>query len=130
MLVEMPGVRQVPGEGVRRWFSDAFFDLIVWYANGEVSGFQLCYDKGHNERALTWHRPRRYTHARVDDGEGPFGPKMTPVLVQDGLFDRDAIVERFRQAAAGIDGELVDLVCRSLAECPSSTPAPSRASGR
>lgn len=123
MLIEIPDVRQVRGEGLRRWFCDSFFDLIVWYANGEVTGFQLCYDKGHNERALTWHRPRCYTHARVDDGEGHFGTKETPVLVQDGLFDRDAIVKRFRAAAAGIDPTVVDLVCRSLAECPASTPA-------
>jgi hypothetical protein len=52
MLAEIRDVRQIPGEGFRRWFSDGDFDLIVWYAGGEIAGFQLCYDKGRRERAL------------------------------------------------------------------------------
>lgn len=127
MLVELADVRQVPGEGTRRWFSDGYFDLIVWYAEGDALGFQLCYDKGHDERALTWRPPHRYTHNRVDDGEGPFGSKRTPVLVQDGLFDRDPILDRFRRAAVGIDPEVTLLVCRALAECPASVPVPAGA---
>ena len=31
MLVEYRNVRQIRGEGHRRWFSDEYFDLIVWY---------------------------------------------------------------------------------------------------
>jgi GNAT superfamily N-acetyltransferase len=116
MLIELRDVRQVPGEGSRRWFTDPSFDLIVWYEGGEVAGFQLCYDKQRKERALTWHRPGRYTHMRVDTGEHMFGPKATPVLVQDGVFERDSILEAFRQASTSVDPPIVELVSRALAD--------------
>ena len=118
MLVEIKDVRQVPGEGRRRWFTDSELDLIVWYEGDEVSGFQLCYGKPRNEHALTWRRPAKYTHTRVDDGEGPWGPKMTPVLVQDGSFQWDAIARQFRAASAEIEPDISELVCSRLAEYP------------
>ena len=31
MLTEIQNARQIAGEGVRRWFTDDYFDLIVWY---------------------------------------------------------------------------------------------------
>jgi hypothetical protein len=47
MLNEIANPRQIPGEGPRRWFTDSYFDLIVWYqgASSSIAGFQLCYDK-------------------------------------------------------------------------------------
>jgi hypothetical protein len=114
MLVEKKNVRQVPGEGVRRWFTDNYFDLIVWYEQGEVVGFQLCYDKTGRERALTWRRPASYQHNRVDDGEAPLAYKMSPVLVQDGVFDREGVAERFRRASSRIDPRITGLVRKAL----------------
>ena len=38
--------RHVHGDYDRRWLSDDYFDLIVWYTStNTVHGFQLCYDK-------------------------------------------------------------------------------------
>jgi len=55
MLTEIRNARQVEGEGFRRWFTDDYFDLIVWYGDqNAMIGFQLCYDKQGKERALTW----------------------------------------------------------------------------
>lgn len=118
MLVEIKAVRQVPGEGRRRWFTDSQFDLIVWYQGDGISGFQLCYGKPRNEHALTWRRPDRYSHTRVDDGEGSWGAKRTPVLVQDGLFQPDAIARQFKAASTDMDPGVSELVCRCLAEYP------------
>jgi hypothetical protein len=58
MLSEVRDVRQDPG-GVRRWWNDESFDLIVWYdtAGGAIRGYQLCYNRGADEHALTWTRP-------------------------------------------------------------------------
>ena len=54
MLTEIEKTRQIPGEGIRRWFRDDELDLIVWYGDdGSIEGFQLCYDKLQHERALT-----------------------------------------------------------------------------
>ena len=116
--MEIRDVRQVPGEGRRRWFTDPRFDLIVWYENDQVSGFQLCYGKPNDERALTWYRPARYTHMRVDDGEVTFGTKGTPVLVPDGAFDHDGVAREFAAASAGIDRGVAALVLRELGRYP------------
>lgn len=120
MLTEIRNVRQVPREGFRRWFSDEYFDLIVWYSGEEVSGFQLCYDKNRRERALTWQSSGQYEHHLVDDGEQlPAGGfKMTPVLVQDGAFDHQAIAARFRRESWRIDPEIASLVLKALRAYP------------
>lgn len=126
MLVEKQNVRQIPNEGFRRWFTDNYFDLIVWYEGEEIVGFQLCYDKGNDEHALTWRPSSGFSHNRIDDGEIPYAAKMTPILVADGVFDKDEIAERFRNAARKIEYEIVDLVYRKLKEFPakrSSQPA-------
>lgn len=118
MLREISDVRQIPGEGHRRWFTSTEFDLIVWYEEGLVTGFQLCYDKETKERALTWRVTGSYGHTRIDDGETPFGPKRTPILVQDGVFDKNTVLQRFRQVSGEIDPVIADLVARRLADYP------------
>jgi len=124
MLVEYRNVRQVGGEGFRRWFSDDYFDLIVWYEGTRhghrgITGFQLCYDRSGYERALTWQGGRGFSHEKVDTGEaGHLGLKSTPILVADGIFDASAIADRFREASRGIDAEIVKLVLDRLAAYP------------
>ncbi|WP_455383359.1 hypothetical protein [Salinispira pacifica] len=117
MLKEWEAVRQVPEDGYRRWFTDHDFDLIVWYpdeSRSEISGFQLCYDKSRQERALTWKRSEGYLHNKIDDGETPFGNKRTPILVPDGMFARDRVKQQFLRAAKEVDREIVDFVVAKL----------------
>ena len=115
MLIEFQDVRQVEGEGPRRWFFDDYFDLIVWYKdNGEIDGFQLCYDKTGSERALTWNWNHGYRHHKIDDGEMPFAAKMSPILVQDGLFDRESVGERFSRESADVPPDIREFVLDKL----------------
>ena len=117
MLFERSHIRQIEGEGYRRWFSDEYFDLIVWYESSElrtITGFQLCYDKERGERALTWRSNRGYTHDRIDDGETVPGPKRTPVLMPDGAFERAPIVERLEREGSRIDQEVVRFVTQKI----------------
>ena len=116
MLAEIQNCRQVPGEGRRRWFTDSFFDLIVWYQGdgSQIRGFQLCYDKQSSERALTWHRGQGFDHRRIDDGEYPGRMKMTPILVPDGAFDYAVIAERFREESGRIDADIRGFVYKTL----------------
>ncbi len=116
MLREIYNPKQYSGEGFRRWFTDDYFDLIVWYKNDRktIDGFQLCYDKEHKERALTWRSSGSYVHTGVDDGEIYGGYKMSPVLVSDGSFDKDRIAERFLRASDGIDKDIVSIVHQRL----------------
>ena len=116
MLVEKKSVRQIEDEGYRRWFSDRDFDLIVWYDQDEIIGFQLCYDKTYEERAITWNKKGGFSHNKIDDGEAPFSYKMTPVLVQDGAFNKNAIAARFKRAAERVDKSIFTFVYNKLSE--------------
>ena len=119
MLVEEKDVRQIKDEGFRRWFLDEDFDLIIWYENDEIVGFQLCYDKkDDNERALTWRKGDRYMHNRIDNGESPYSNKMTPILVSDGIFNKTEIAEKFREKAMKLEYGLVDFIYTKLLNYP------------
>lgn len=119
ILLELRGVRQIPGESSRRWFYSRTFDLIVWYAETKmVLGFQLCYRQGTDEeRAITWREGEGFAHNRVDDGESCIGhTKMTPILAADGVFDRDAVLELFRAESNEMAPDVVKLVIEKLGE--------------
>jgi hypothetical protein len=115
MLKELINVSQIPGEPRRRWFADDFFDLIVWYDDkNEISGFQLCYNKEKDERALTWRRQTLYTHHRVDDGETKPNRKATPILVADGMFDYNVIADRFKQESKNVEQAVSEFVSEKI----------------
>jgi hypothetical protein len=119
MLKEVSNVRQVQGEGQRRWFADQSFDLILWYdQKNEISGFQLCYDKKVRERALTWRKGKGFSHEKVDDGEIPGRWKMSPILSPDGRFDAAAVASRFHRESAEIDHEIARFVLSTIAAYP------------
>ncbi len=118
MLTEVKNARQIPGEGHRRWFRDGYFDLIVWYRDDKIEGFQLCYDTRDKPRAITWRASSGYSHDGIDDGERSFAMKMTPILVPDGTFEKDVIAERFKEASGTIDKEISSLVHRVLKDYP------------
>ena len=100
MLSEIRNPRQVPGEGFRRWFTDEYFDLIVWYDEARrLIGFQ---------------------HNRIDDGEIPGRSKMTPIVVADGSFNARPVAERFREASAAIEPGIAAFVSETLNRYPSS----------
>jgi hypothetical protein len=115
MLEEIGTVRQVRGEGPRRWFADSYFDLVVWLDDAEnITGFQLCYDKGKNERALTWQSEGGFHHDRIDDGEVPYRIKRTPIIVEDGVFAKSKIAERFKKESSEIDQEIANFVYEKI----------------
>lgn len=116
MLKEAPA-KQVEGEPRRRWFTDEYFDLIVWYAeDGSLHGFQLCYDRAHSEHALTWTRTAGWSHNRVDPGEENALKNLTPVLLADGEFPAGEVIRRFEESCSEIDEEIRDLVVEKARE--------------
>ena len=116
MLSEITTVKRIEGEPLRRWFADDDFDLIVWFGDdATIVGFQLCYDKQHDQRAFTWKAPDATRHDRVDDGEGDPGQyKSTPILVPDGAFDAERVARSFRNASREIDPRIAGLVLEKL----------------
>lgn len=122
MLSEVKDARQIENERYRRWFTDDFFDLVVWYdEEGDIFGFQLCYDKYQNERSLTWRRDEGFSHHRVDDGEttrGRGGHPMTPILIPDGVFNKRRIAQKFRSASKDIEPYLAEFVYKRMLGYP------------
>lgn len=120
-LTEIRAVDQVPGEPRRRWFTSSGLDLIVWLdESGQPNAFQLCYDKPHAERALTWKPDLGFRHTAVDDGEvEALRNKATPILVSDGDFAPQRIGTMFTRAGAGLPPDIVAFVSARLREYPS-----------
>jgi hypothetical protein len=115
MLYEIQKVKQNEGQDFRRWFTDDYFDLFVWYnENGEISSFQLTYDKGHKERAVTWTRRGGITHTGVNDGEDDPTASRTPMLATDGNFDNTEVARQFEQAGRNIDDTLRGFIYEKL----------------
>ena len=98
MLSEVTNLTQYDAGAYRRWFHDDFFDLYVWenFA-GEVQGFQLCYAKADQQRALRWSLERGYNHEGVDSPEDKPGRAMSAIFIADGVFDPDGIGEKFER---------------------------------
>lgn len=117
MMIEIPDVRQIRGEGQRRWFCDEYFDLIVWYNDGNISGFQLCYDRCGHPRALTWTRGEGTGHDGIDDGDNATPSyKATPILVENGAFDGSEIAGRFAVTSSTLPPEIRSMVTEQIKE--------------
>jgi len=124
MLKEVIHTRQVQGEAFRRWFSSDSIDLIVWYNEDQknITGFQLCYLKGSEEKALTWRKEGGYTHKTIDDGEGRAGRhKMSPILVPDGVFNGKSVLELFQKNSKLVDQILVEFISQKIREFPTNS---------
>ena len=123
-FIEIRNVSQAAGEPRRRWFVSDAFDLVVWWdASGQPSGFQLCYDQGGSERALTWQPDCGFTHRAVDDGERGWGRyKAIPILLADGPFAANQVAARFAVESAELPPEVADFVIKKLHEHPAYVP--------
>ena len=121
-MIEIITSRRFDNDLRRRWFSDDYFDLIVWEnQNKEIVKFELCYNKLKDEHAYVWEQQTGQSHFRVDDGEGvPDKHKMSPIFMPDGLFDREDIKPRFLKAGENIDRYITGFVAEKLSDCRKS----------
>jgi hypothetical protein len=110
MLTTQP-IKPVANDLDRRWMSDEYFDLIVWYESEDrIHGFQLCYDKPGRERALTWTRGRGFLHTAVDTGESKPTANHTPILVADGAFPVEQVRREFTVRSNRLPSDIRELV--------------------
>lgn len=115
VLEEFKQVKQEPGAGRRRWFSDDGLELILWFGAAEQpEGFQLCYETGPHEHALTWRTDRGFTHARVDTGDTRPDKNLTPVLTQDGAVPWEWIQTNFAARSGAVPAALRAFVLQHL----------------
>lgn len=116
VLVEYKNARQVPGEGLRRWFEGHLYELVVWYRPDAktVEGFQILYRLNGKERALTWREGEGFDHAQVDSGtQSPF-KNLTPILLPNGSIPWPRVIEEFAEGSAALEPDLRDFVRRRL----------------
>lgn len=100
MLEEVAHVTQYEQGKYRRWFHDEFFDLYTWETpDGDMIGFQLCYDKEDKQRALRWSHKGGFRHEGVDQPEDKPGRAASAIFVADGIFDPNNIGSRFSAEA-------------------------------
>jgi hypothetical protein len=95
----------------RRWFVDDYFELLVWLDDKQdLEGFQLCYDRGRHERAVTWTRTGGLKHVTVDQGESSPLKNQTPLLYCGGNLDKGTVLERFHAASRLIPRAIAEFV--------------------
>lgn len=115
MLKEYKTVSQEK-TGWRRLFSDENFDLYIWYdrPEGSITGLQLVELSGAEScHALTWEKGNQSFYAGVMNEEPyPFNP--SPVLVVNGVFQRDLILRRFRAVDSDLPDQIRQLVRRVI----------------
>ncbi len=115
MLNEIKNVRQIEGEGLRRWFTDKDMDLILWYnKQKQIEGFQLCYDKQSSEKALTWRIGDKYSHDKIDHGKNPWLSKETPILTETGKLNKSVILKSFIEANKNIEESICSLILEKI----------------
>lgn len=102
MLTEIENVRQIPGEGVRRWFMDKDMDLILWYEDESENpvGFQISYDKRSVQRTVTW--------KSAADGVS------SSSLTCDGPYNKKRVIRLVEQSGEKIEKEILQFVLHRL----------------
>ncbi len=116
MLTERTDVRQNPGESHRRWFSDDYFDLIVWFnESDDIILFQLGYDPDGVDGLFEWRRASGLSHVTVDAaGRRPARHARTPFLVPAPAPEMTALGDRFKAEAGAIEPEIVSFALDEL----------------
>jgi len=109
-------VRQTPGEPRLRWFQCDFFELFVWFEEENPIAFRLCYDRGYQERAITWEKATGHIrHEAVDEGSGTIEThRPSPVLVPHQHSVPAQIIEQFKNTPGEIPAEIRQLVFERL----------------
>ena len=117
MFCEIRHLNQERGAGRRRWFESDELDLVVWYgAGGQVTGFQLCYDFGKGEHALTWREGTGFVHSQIDAGDQSPLKNRSPILeLTTSEPPWSGLAERFAVHAGSLEPTLRQLVGRQLA---------------
>ena len=119
MLREIRDVKQSHGQFFRRWFNDELLDLFVWYdADGRIKGFQLCFDKDTQERALTYSEESGYSLERVE-AENSAWDMSSPVLARGAEFPRGRLLDQLRARGAELDRRLFAYLKEKLEAYPS-----------
>jgi hypothetical protein len=110
MLIECKNVSQPEAGIFRKWYADDGFELIVWFKESVICGFQLCYRLSEEMNALTYNNGR-YSHDKVDEG-GKWNE--TPILTGNVVFQKEKILKKFDERAAEIEPVIREYVVNKI----------------
>jgi hypothetical protein len=115
VLREIGYIKQTSGQPFRRWFNDELLDLFVWEEEGgRITGFQLCFDKDTDERALTYSETDGYSLDNVHTEESSLD-MGSPVLRRDvEELPFPHLLALLTERGAGIDSRVVRYVKEKL----------------
>jgi hypothetical protein len=114
MMLEIPHVKQYEPGLTRRWFQNEYFDLYTWQdQDGAFHGFQLCYAKNGDQRALRYSIDAGLRHEGVNQPEEKPGRAMTAIFVADGA-PQAALLQRFEEDGAALPREIFEFVSAQL----------------
>lgn len=122
-LKEVGGTGQIENGLKRRWFSATGVDLIIWFDDfNRPFKFQLCYEQGRKEFALTWEGGVGFSHVSIDSGEhGRYLYKSAPMLEERVVsFEPDMWRHRFHGMSAELPQEIREIVQSALNLYPKS----------
>ncbi|MSU48030.1 MAG: hypothetical protein EXS37_02900 [Opitutus sp.] len=106
-MSEIKKVRQEPGGGRRRWFEAEGLELIVWFDRaGVIEGFQIGYDFGQGDHAVTWRAGGGFSHSSVDPGDESPLVNRTPILLPAGNAPWAGIRRLFDAHSGSLDPAL------------------------
>lgn len=121
-LREIIGLAQTDKNLFKRWFTDSdYWDLYIWTdKKNEIVGIQLCYSKNLNEHALTWFKDEVFNHTKVSTRYSSAGLSGSfsgsPILVPNGIFNKDLILNKFLKDSIKLDKKIVDFVESKIKE--------------
>ncbi|HLL71265.1 MAG TPA: hypothetical protein VK363_07520 [Pyrinomonadaceae bacterium] len=114
MLREIGYIKQSPGQLFRRWFNDELLDLFVWQEEGgRITGFQLCFDKDTDERALSYSEAAGYSLHNVYTEESSLD-MGSPVLGRGSELPFPHLLALLNERGAGIDSRVLRYVREKL----------------
>jgi hypothetical protein len=121
MLREIRNVKEIPGQGARRWFNDEHLDLFVWYdARGRIIGFQICFDKNtRTERALTFTEEAGYALDQVA-AEASVCDMGSPVLMRGGELPCHGLIAQLGERGETLERSLYKYLKEKLEGCPAA----------
>jgi len=125
VFLEIKHLNQERGTGRRRWFESDGLDFVVWYgSSGQVTGFQLCYDFGQGEHALTWREGTGFVHSRIDAGDqSPLKNRSPTLELTSAVPPWSRLAEKFDVQSDSLEPELRRLVGRKLAAQAGAEPS-------
>ena len=121
MMLEIPHVKQYEPGLTRRWFQNGYFDLFTWQdQGGAFHGFQLCYAKDSDQRALRYSVDSGLRYEGVSQPEEKPGRAMTTIFVADGTPDA-TLRQRFEKDGAALPPDVFEFVSAQLGSADSAS---------